>query len=259
MDAKNDLIKKAFLETHDGRSPDDVVIDPMLNQLFLARCASLLPEITPEHANWRLMNLRKASFLGRVTTLAKKMDHSAYVHASQIAARLMEDLHRLSIDRVLCNPDYRQQFDDVAREIFPGASEYQLRKAALGLRKARKLQPELIKRVVNWGREILEYDAEALVQNPDLIPRKPGVYILRDSTGYLYIGEAGNLRLRVAHHLDHSDRRALAHYFWEAGLSGIVVEMHAFDSGSDARKTSSRRAYESDLIDKRSPRLNLRP
>jgi excinuclease UvrABC nuclease subunit len=136
---------------------------------------------------------------------------------------------------------------------------YQLRKAALGLRKARKLQPELIKRVANWKTEVLEYDAESLASELDLIPRKPGIYIFRDATGYLYIGEAGNLRLRVAQHLDHSDRRALAHYFWEAGLSGIVVELHAFDPKSEGGSTPARRAYESDLIAKRAPRFNLRP
>jgi hypothetical protein len=259
MSTESEYIKKAFLETHDGKSTDDVVIEPLLNQRFLNRCKSLLPGITPQDANWRLLNLRKSSSLGKVTTQAEKIDHSAYVHASQIAARLMEDRLELSIDRILCDPDYRQQFDEVAQRVFPDASEYQLRKAALGLRKARKLQPELIKRVANWRRRVLEYEAESLVADLDLIPTEPGIYIFRDATGYLYIGEAKNLRLRVSKHLDHSDRRALAHYFWESGLSGIVVEMHAFDSNSDAKLTSPRRAYESDLIDKRAPRFNLRP
>ena len=58
--------------------------------------------------------------------------------------------------------------------------------------------------------EILEFEAESLVENVDLIPRKPGIYIFRDSTGYLYIGEAGSLRLRVAQHLDHSEGRTMA-------------------------------------------------
>jgi hypothetical protein len=256
---KNELIKQAFLETHEGRSTDDVVIDPLLNQCFLLRCESLIPGIDSQDANWRLLNLRKSSSLGKVTTYAERMDHSTYVHASQIAARLIEDQLQLTVDRILCHPVHRQKFDEIAKKIFPEASEYQLRKAALGLRKARKLQPELIKRVANWKKEILVYDAESLVENSELIPRKPGIYIFRDPSGYLYIGEAGSLRLRVAQHLDHSDRRALACYFWEAGLSKIVVEMHAFDPDSDARTTPARRAYESDLIDKRSPRFNIRP
>lgn len=259
MTSINEMVKAAFLLVHDGRSTDDVVIDPLLNEQFLEKCKSLDPEIDSYNANWRLLNLRKSASLGEVTTSSARLDHSPYVHASQIAARLMEDRFGLTIDRVLCNPTSRQQFDEIAQSIAPEVSLYQLRKAALGLRKARQLQPEIIKRVANWGREILEYQAERLLENLDLIPRQPGIYIFRDATGYLYVGEASNLRLRVAKHLDHSDRRALAHYFWEVGISGIVVEFHAFQSDSDARKQSARRAYESDLIANRSPRFNLRP
>jgi hypothetical protein len=68
-----------------------------------------------------------------------------------------------------------------------------------------------------------------------------------------------SLRTRVAKHLDHSDRKALAHYFWEEGITDVVVELHAFDPNSDARKTGPRRAYESDMFDKRHPRFNIRP
>jgi hypothetical protein len=259
MPSIGDHVKLAFLTVHGGRSTDDVVIDPILNEKFLEQCKALNPTIGSYDANWKLLNLRKSSSLGGVTSSTKKIDHSAYVHASQIAARLMEDRYQLTIDRVLCKPESRQQFDAIALGIAPEVSLYQLRKAALGLRKARRLQPEIIKRVANWGREILEYSAKRLLDDLDLIPRKPGIYIFRDSTGYLYVGEAGNLRFRVAKHLDHSDRRAIAHYFWEAGISGIVVELHAFGGDSDARNQSSRRAYESDLIANRSPRFNLRP
>jgi excinuclease UvrABC nuclease subunit len=92
-----------------------------------------------------------------------------------------------------------------------------------------------------------------------LIPRKPGVYLFRDKSGYLYIGEAGSLRTRVSKHLDHSDRKALAHYFWHEGITDVVVELHVFDPDSAAKKSGARRAYESNLIDKRNPRFNIRP
>jgi phosphohistidine phosphatase SixA len=55
-------------------------------------------------------------------------------HAAEIAARLMEDKHKLTIDRVLCNPAIRTQFDGVARSAAPDISAYLLRKAALKLR-----------------------------------------------------------------------------------------------------------------------------
>ena len=116
-----------------------------------------------------------------------------------------------------------------------------------------------MKRVANWQGEIVEYSADELLANLDLIPRRPWIYIFLDPTGYLYLGEAGNLRLRVAKHLDHSDRKSLARYFWDEGFSEIRVQIHSFAPDSDARKQSLRRAYESDLLAKRSVRFNIRP
>ena len=259
MPSPNDDVKAAFLAVHQGRSTDDVVIDPDLNQSFLLACSERNAQLSSREANWRLMNLRKASGLGGVTTSVERLDHSAYVHASEIAARLMEDRYKLTVDRVLCDPKSRGEFDRIALHIAPDVSVYRLRKAALGLRKAKKLQPEVVKRVANWQGEIVEYSADELLANLDLIPRRPGIYIFLDPTGYLYLGEAGNLRLRVAKHLDHSDRKSLARYFWDEGFSEIRVQIHSFAPDSDARKQSLRRAYESDLLAKRSVRFNIRP
>jgi len=253
-----EIVGQAFIAVHDGRSTDDVVIDPQLNANFLTECTRLSPEISQFDANWTLLNLRKSSSLGSVTTTSRRLQHKDYQHASQIAARLLEDRFQLTVDRILCDPSRRNQFDDIALSIAPDVSIYALRKSALGLRKSRRLRPEIVKRVASWDCEIFTFDAEDLLKDLNQIPRKPGIYLFRDHTGYLYIGEAGSLRVRVAKHLDHSDRKALAHYFWQQGISQIVVELHAFDPKSEARRQSARRAYESDLIEKRNPRFNIR-
>jgi predicted GIY-YIG superfamily endonuclease len=85
------------------------------------------------------------------------------------------------------------------------------------------------------------------------------IYIFRDASGYLYIGESENLRARVTKHLDHSDRKSLARYLWQEGVGGVTVELHAFDPDSNARNKEMRRAYESELIHSRQPRLNIAP
>jgi hypothetical protein len=258
MASPNDDVKAAFLAVHNGRSTDDVVIDPNLNQSYLLAHSERNSSLSSQEANWRLMNLRKASGLGGVTTVVERLDHSSYVHASEIAARLMEDRFDLTVDRVLCDPNSRGEFDRISRQIAPDISNYRLRKAALGLRKAKKLQPEVVKRVAAWEVEIIEYSADKLLVDLDLIPSNPGIYIFLDPTGYLYLGESANLRLRVAKHLDHSDRKSLARYFWDEGFSEIKVQIHVFDPNSDAKKQSMRRAYESDLLAKRSVRFNIR-
>jgi predicted GIY-YIG superfamily endonuclease len=253
-----DVVRRSFFAAHAGHSTDDVVIDDTLNAAFVAACLRELPSTCPFQFNWDLYNLRKQPpGIGKVATVKRRDKHDDYRHASEIAARHMEDKHKLSIDQVLCDPEKRREFDAIAQGISPGVSNYLLRKAALKLRKNRQLQPELIKRVADWGTVVTTHKAEQLKADPDLIPRLPGVYIFRDGTGYLYIGEAVNLRGRVEQHLDHSDRKALAHYLWENGVLGLFVEMHAFRKESDGRKARCRKAYEAELIRSRRPRFNI--
>lgn len=242
-----------------GRSCDDVVIDDEVNAKFIAACQERFPGTSPKDLNWLLFNLRKSGELGPTGVRSPIQKHDEYLHAAEIAARAMEDRYGENTDRVLCDPQRRKEFDDIATEIAPEVSTYRLRKAALRLRKGRKLRPELIKRIADWQNQVLTYPAEELRQNSDLIPRKPGIYIFRDDSGYLYIGEAKNLRSRVSKHLDHSDRKALAHHLWKKGINSVHIEFHVFAPESDGAKAECRRAYESELIAKRTPRFNAKP
>ena len=253
------IVKESFAAVHDGRSVDDVVIDDRLNLAFIQDCQRSVPNADPRDLNQLLFNLRKAGQLGPVSRIRTPLRHDDYVHVAEIAARAIEDKYGDNIDRVFCDPTRRAEFDQIATEIDPSIPPYHLRKAALCLRKGRRLRPELIKRIADWDRQVHTYSAANLTDNPDLIPRLPGIYIFRDSTGYLYIGEAGNLRLRVQKHLDHSDRKALARHLWESGFTALVVELHVFSKDSDGAKTGHRRAYESDLIARRTSRFNAKP
>lgn len=255
--ALKQVVRDAFFATHEGRSPDDVVIDEELNRRFVQACQGQVPSVNPFDCNWLLYNLRKESGLGRVCSSKQRATHRDYLHAAEIAARQMEDKYNLTMDRVLCHPEYRKEFDIIAQSIAPDVRGYLLRKAALGLRKSRKLKPELIKRIADWGKTVTAYPADQLWRNLELIPCAPGVYVFRDRSGYLYIGEAANLRSRVAKHLDHSDRKALARYFWSIGTEDLWVELHSFSSHSNGNKKQFRRAYESDLIRSRRPKFNI--
>jgi len=62
------------------------------------------------------------------------------------------------------------------------------------------------------------FRAIELLETQLAVPDSPGIYVLRSEAGCLYIGEAENLRRRLAKHLDHSDRKLLARYFWEYGF-----------------------------------------
>jgi len=254
------VVEEAFLAAHDGHSTDDVLICDRLNKRFLELCTRQLPDVAPVEFNRALLNLRKTSRLGSVAKRSIRVRCDDYLHAAEIAARHMQDKYAVSLDRVLCDPDHLAEFDRTAQGITPGVDGYVVRKAALRLRKTRKLRPELVPRLTgSWGRRVASFAADELSATPGIVPDAPGVYIFLDTSGYLYIGEAGNLRLRIRKHLDHSDSKSLARYFWENGYRGMQVEIHAFDPDSDGRLVRYRRAYESDLINSRSPRFNVRP
>ena len=256
----NEAVRQAFSETHDGWSSDEVLLKDELNKKFLEKCQELFQGADPTHCNWALLNQRKAGHLKGIATTRRRRDqHDDYLYAAEIAARTVQDKHELSIDRVLCSPPLRREFDDLAASVAPEVSPYLLRKAAFGLRKARQLRPELVARVADWNRQVRTYSAEQILAEPDRVSAGPGIYIFRDQSGYLYIGESSNLRERVTKHLDHSDRKSLAHYLWQHGVQDITVEMHVFDANSKARERSARRAYESELIRSRNPRFNIAP
>lgn len=231
-------VKKAFLQTHEGRSSDDIIIDDTLNYKFMKVAKKFLPDFNSTDINWELLNLRKSGNLGSVAKYRVVIKNQEdYLHASEIAARIMEDKYNMNIDRVMCDYKLRSEFDQLAKSIVPGYSEYEYRKAALKLRKTGKLKPELLKRVLRLGKSITFTNVEKILNNPDLIPILPGIYIFVNHKGAIYIGETKNLRTRVLKHLDHSDRKSLAHYFWEKGLSNIKVEIICFKKGTHESKT----------------------
>lgn len=255
-----DVVRLAYTETHDGWSTDEVILQDELNEKFLAACKQRMPEASAFDCNWMLMTLRKAGDLSDVSaTKRKTLRHDDYLHAAEVTARFLEDKHRTNTDHLLSDPKLRAEFDKLAHEIAPDVESYRLRKAAFALRKSRRLPPELVLRVAKWDKQVIALPAEKIVENPKQVSDGPGVYIFRDATGYLYIGESSQLRTRVSKHLDRSDRQSLASYLDKHGIKDVTVELHIFDGSAEAKDKSMRRAYESDLIRSRKPRLNLAP
>ena len=254
-----EVVRQAFQEVHDGWSSDEVLLQDELNERFLAACQKRLPDANPQDLNWRLLNLRKAGKLSVDVTKRRRDDHTDYQHLAEVVARSMQDKFRVSTDRIMCNPKQRKAFDHAAKRIAPDVDVYLMRKAAFGLRKKRQLKPELVLRVAEWDRKIDTYSAATIRDDFSVVPNTPGIYIFRDRTGYLYVGEAIDLRKRMKQHLSESDRQSLANYLKANGVKDISIEVHAFPKDSRAKRTSIRRAYESELIASRKPRFNVRP
>ncbi|MEL7498802.1 MAG: GIY-YIG nuclease family protein [Planctomycetota bacterium] len=255
----------AFALTHDGWSSDEVILRDTLNQAFLKEVRTQLKassdqaQHTDTELNWRLLTLRKAGKLTvKATKRAKSVGNTeALLPIAEMAMRSVQDKHSVSSDQVMTNPVMRDEFDSLVMQFDEKADLYRVRKAAFQLRKTRRLKPELISRIADWGREIKTYSVDELRSKPAEVPEKPGIYIFRDSTGYLYIGQASNLRERLQGHLDASHNRSLADYLDQE--KSPSVEVHSFDPKSRASEVRVRRAYESELIAVRKPKFNIQP
>ena len=253
------VVIQAFAATHEGYSSDELILKTELNKSFVAACHKTLPDVEAFQFNWTLLNLRKA---GKLTVKATKRDVRKFdlvMPVAEMCARMMEDKHGKSIDRLMADPETRQEFDQAALAIDADIETYLVRKAAFRLRKTRQLKPELITRIADWGRKVDEHKASDIEKKPDLIPESPGIYIFRDATGYLYIGEAIDLRARLVQHLGGSDSKTLAGYLADQGSADVTIEVHSFAEDSRISETMVRRAYESELIRSRNPRFNVRP
>ncbi len=249
------VVRAASLTIHNRYPPDRIVADPELNHAFIAECQRLGLSGSIKGLNQQLLNLRKAGDLkglprSRRTSFPNEED---YRFASEIAARYLERQKGVTVDEIICDPELVREFDSIAADLAPVFSPFQYRWAALNLRKAKRLKPELLSRVAPAQTVSL-----GLVTQLDVvsISSKQGLYVFYDpdSRQTLYVGEAANLRKRLEKHLDHSDNKSLARWFWEHGFEKLYLELHLLP---DATQTRVRRALEAELIASRRPTFNV--
>jgi hypothetical protein len=246
-------LRAGFEATCSGYSPDRVVADPWLNEAFLAECRLLGLAGSPATLNRALLNLRKRGELrGLRSKRSSFPDEDQYRFAAEISARVIERRDGVSLDDIICDPPLAAEFDGLAAQIAPGYSALEYRWAALNLRKARGLKPELLSRVVR-AEDVCVFP----VTNIDIskVPSQQGLYVFFTANGALYAGEAENLNNRIRKHLDHSDNKGLARWLWDQGVEAVHLEIQALPSDTSTRV---RRALEAELIRSRDPLFNVK-
>jgi predicted GIY-YIG superfamily endonuclease len=255
----HDELRRIFEANHDGWSLDEVLVHDERRAKMLKAAQANHPSLH-EKAFWQsLIQMRKSGSLYVESTQRQAVEYSDSLPAAEIACRMLQDEAGVLFDEILTDPVLLAKYDDLAKAIDPSTDSYTLRKAALRLRKSRHLRPELVSRVTDWKREIVVMELEEARQALTKLSTRPGIYIFRDATGYLYIGQSSNLRERLTKHLNDSDRKNLSQYLQASDAKQISLELHIFLDGSPAEKAMIREAYESDLIRTRKPRLNLAP
>lgn len=271
----DEAITAALRKASQGYSVDEIVIDDQRRERFLS---AIDPQWQSSGDDWqrdtllRLLSLRKAGKIDSKATQRGPAAAPELAHIAEIAARSVLDQHPVSTDTLLCDPRLRQQLQEAATRLlsnpdapdsqnFQPPDAYSIRKHLLRLRKTRQLRPELVQRVADWDRTISSFSVDQLTKalGTGEISSGPGVYLFYDPTGYLYIGEAANLKARLLQHTSQSDRVTLNQYLHSGAEGAITVELHAFGDQSPANALAVRRAYESELIRTRQPRFNIRP
>ncbi|WP_037199432.1 GIY-YIG nuclease family protein [Rhodopirellula baltica] len=259
-----DKIREAHRKSHQGFSSDELILQDELRDAFLQELGidpNQESQFDRQRAALRaLLQLRKRGDLNAPTTQrsseASESINTA-IPTAEIAIRTVLDRHDAMIDDVLCDPRMRNELQEEAERLSKGISPETVRRAVLRLRKSRRLRPELVLRVADWDRTVTTHPMKQL--DLDSLPNTPGVYLFRDSTGYLYIGEAIRLRDRIGDHLRGSHNAGLASILGDDATNPVTLELHAFPNDSPAKKLTVRRAYESELIRSRHPRFNLQP
>lgn len=246
-------VADALIATNSGYSPDRVVADAQLNRLFqdaLAQFGAIMP---PNAANRHLLGMRKRGCLRglRCTRRTSFRDDDSYRHAAEIAIRHLEKRDNATLDDIICDPERASEFDKIAMCISPGYTSLQYRWAALNLRKSSRLKPEVMAHVVRPVTVSLGSIQELAI---DSIPVGQGLYVFYSPDSTLYVGEAQSLRNRLSKHLDHSDNRELARWFWQHGFTNASLEIQELPAAT-TRKV--RRALEAELIRSRRPVFNV--
>ena len=244
-------IISAFEAVSEGSSVDRVIADPSLDAAFVAECQRLGLSGHAATLNRALINLRKAGRLRGLKSRSPTLgDDDSYRFASEMAARFMERRDGLTLDDIICDPELASEFDRLATSISP-FTPLQYRWAALNLRKANRLKPELLARIAP-PKQVITVPVAGLTVN--MIPREQGLYVFFTRETCLYVGEAESLCNRIGKHLDHSDNKGLAHWMWEQGIAELFLELQILDAETTQKV---RRALERELIRGRAPLFNI--
>jgi site-specific DNA-methyltransferase (adenine-specific) len=243
----------AFRRSSLGYSPDRVVADPALNKAFLKQCKRIGISGSAASLNHALLNLRKRGGMRGLGSKRSSLPRASECRfAAEMAVRFIERRDNVTLDDILCDPHLADEFDELSARLCPGYRPVEYRWAALGLRKARGLAPEILGRVVK-AITVQTFPCRAL--DIDRIPAKPGLYMFIGQSEVLYVGEAEDLNRRVRKHLNHSDNKGLARGLWDQGVDDLHLEIQVLPSETPARV---RRALEIELIRSRKSIFNVK-
>lgn len=142
-------VMRAFFSVNNGESTDEVILNDSLRNAFVKACDKELTKLglrrrKESDYNWTLEIMRKEGKLGRVVNRKKRITPSVkdieIKRAKEVARKIIDAGLPKEIDRIMCDPVLRRDFDQKTKKIAPRIDLYLVRKAALNYRKKGLLQ-----------------------------------------------------------------------------------------------------------------------
>ena len=249
-------IIQAFLEVREGYSTDRVVADPVLNRRFLHRCRELGATGTDFDLNWALFNARKNRHLTDIPKTKRFSVSRAdeFEYASEMAIRFVQrrvkeqEGREVSLDKVICDPDLAARFDEIASKLAQGFNPLEYRWLALGLRKARRLNPNA--ETVELPKLELLGTTNSIRSNR--LPTDQGLYLFRCEDDAIFLGETDNLRHRIERHFEAGANKGLPDWLYDPGRRAVRLEI----ANLPGVRSTTRKAMELKAIRQLHPLFN---
>jgi len=143
-----------------------------------------------------------------------------FEYASELAVRHLELTKHVSLDRIICDPDLAQEFDEYAKRLAPGFTPLEYRWLALGLRKAGRLQKEKAAKI-----EVPSLDLVSSVSRlkATSVPQTSGLYLFSSAGSPVFLSHTDNLRHRMEKHMDVSHSLGLPDWLWDRGPLDLAL------------------------------------
>jgi hypothetical protein len=254
-----DIVRTAYRSVHEGWSSDRLIADPDMDARFIQACWRLGAQAPQSWLNHLLMNARKRKILGKTEgAMRYHVDPAVmdqYLFASEFAARILQDRavaaggKRITVDHILCDPDWGREFDTLAKAISPGFTSLDYRWAAFAIRKAQSRAASDVvadNSFVRLGR----FDAIKSTQ----ISAVAGFLWIRSSEIELYIGHSQNLKTQIERILDFRVDRLLVDLPLFRSVGKTQWELGIFEQPNSS--VTRRDPLKNGLVSKNKPRLN---
>lgn len=228
-------VYEAFLKVADGASAETVLLDQALVSKFHAAARKLGFHASAADLNRRLLNIRKnpARYKKHGLILPDSTNivpHPSvvpqYAHVIEFSLARLRSRYGVTIDDILIDPELAREYEEMARTAAPDLSSFDLRLAALYIRKTRYIAKQNEELIDSLDTTAIEPAFVPVTPALELKPQ-PGLIELLENQQYLYISRNENLRAAIDQITSESSLSFMANEFWRPRKEALTIRVYA--------------------------------